>query len=184
MITIYDALTKCRYYTTEVRYLTEPLGYDSDEAVVEAAKADGRIQVSPDSKMVRIAPEHQPGSATKKPAKEKKKPTTKVGKVVDVPTTSDGSNKHLWAILNDRNLDCYEQAMAHRLHAYYFSSKKPVEIASATLGKECGMSSRKAKDVSASLVAKGYFRRLDNGLGGKGGSNKPKFVATLPDWKL
>ena len=134
----------------EVKYLAgKAEGFPTEESVYAAAKADPRLEFNRGAGAVRINPDYKPEPKTKS------KPTTKVGKVTDVPKTSEGSNKHLWALLNDRDLNTYEQAMAHRLHAYYFSSKKPVEIASATLGKECGMSDRKAKDTAAALVAAG-----------------------------
>lgn len=110
----------------------------------------------------------------------KKKPASKRGVVTD----NVDQNKHMWAMLNDRELSPTELAVGTRIAYYAFapSSRGKCEKARATLADHCGVSESTFRRAAQNMVERGYFKRVDTGKGGRAGRGKSAYVPTLPEW--
>jgi hypothetical protein len=54
------------------------------------------------------------------------------------------------------------------------------ELTPEYLARKTGWSERKAGEAMAEAVRLGFFRRTDNGRGGRGGAGRATYRATLP----
>ena len=59
---------------------------------------------------------------------------------------------------------------------------RPQQIAASLIARETGMSVRTAQRAMTEATKLGYFRRVDNGKGGKNSTNASTYVPTVPAW--
>lgn len=109
------------------------------------------------------------------------------------PTTDQSEHrKALWMSRKLKSPDCGGSSMAllaalavHNMIGVSQQAdfgKLPEKVASSRIATETGMSQRQAVRAIAKAVELGYFKRVDNGKGGRAGSNTSAYVPSLPAW--
>lgn len=110
---------------------------------------------------------------------EKRKP--KAVPTPTVPTREPTTqNQHMRCIRKMHTLSHAEFRVAVELHYIAYTHGGKAVCAQGFIYKATGVTN--ADRVARKLVEAGLFRRLDNGQGGRGGSNSATYVPLVPKW--
>jgi hypothetical protein len=99
-------------------------------------------------------------------------------------TRPDSQNGHMWAMLRDNRLKgntlLVGMVAAQLCYAQRRGDTEERDMSSTYLAKWTGLGKTKAGEAMAYLTKLGYFRRLDSGKGGRGGTGRARYEPMMP----
>lgn len=161
-----------------------------------AANASAEVLPAPEPTKQETTPEEPKEPARKAPRTAPPRrgatPKTLVADKKQTPWREPTSQaEHMKAIRESRTLKKYPRLVAFEAHVQMgitsVEKKAPFgkvkrELTSEYLAMFTGLSSRKVDDAMAEACRLGFFRRIDNGKGGRGNTNRATYTPTVPAW--